>query len=86
MVALIVPDAEWACSWAQANGEKFDLAALQALPAYRSAIRAAIEKTGFDSFYSVEVISKKHRVLPLKEAARRSFETTMAQFAEKKGG
>jgi sugar phosphate isomerase/epimerase len=47
---------------------------------------AAIEKTGFDSFYSVEVISKKHRVLPLKEAARRSFETTMAQFAEKKGG
>lgn len=42
---------------------------------------AAIEKTGFDSFYSVEVISKKHRVLPLEEAARRSFETTMAQFS-----
>jgi sugar phosphate isomerase/epimerase len=41
----------------------------------------AIRKTGFDSFYSVEVISKKHRVLPLEEAARRSFETTMAQFA-----
>lgn len=43
----------------------------------------AIEKTGFDSFYSVEVISKKHRVLPLEEEARRSFETTMAQFAGK---
>lgn len=43
----------------------------------------AIQKSGFDSFYSVEVISKKHRVLPLEEAARRSFETTMAQFAKK---
>lgn len=43
----------------------------------------AVQKTGFDSFYSVEVISKKHRVLPLEEAARRSFETTMAQFAKK---
>jgi sugar phosphate isomerase/epimerase len=43
----------------------------------------AVRKTGFDSFYSVEVISKKHRVLPLEEAARRSFETTMAQFAAK---
>jgi sugar phosphate isomerase/epimerase len=41
----------------------------------------AIERTGFDGFYSVEVISRKHRVLPLEEAARRSFETTMAQFA-----
>ena len=43
----------------------------------------AIRETGFDSFYSVEVISTKHRVLPLEEAARRSFETTMAQFAAK---
>lgn len=40
-----------------------------------------IQKAGFDSFYSVEVISKQHRVLPPEEAARRSFETTMAQFA-----
>ena len=48
VVALIVPDAEWACSWAQANGEKFDLAALQALPAYRSAIRAAIDRVNED--------------------------------------
>lgn len=43
----------------------------------------AIEKTGFDSFYTVEVISKKHRVLPLHEAAKRSFDTTMAQFASR---
>jgi sugar phosphate isomerase/epimerase len=48
-------------------------------PAFIDAIRT----TGFDSFYSVEVISKRHRVLPLEEAERRSFETTMAQFAAK---
>lgn len=44
MAALIVPDAEWACEWAQANDEKFDLAALQGLPAFRSAVRAAIDR------------------------------------------
>jgi long-chain acyl-CoA synthetase len=44
MAALVVPDAEWACEWAQANGEKFDLAALQKLPAFRRAMRAAIDR------------------------------------------
>lgn len=44
IVGLIVPDAEWACEWAQANDEKFDLAALQTLPAFRSAMRAAIDR------------------------------------------
>jgi long-chain acyl-CoA synthetase len=44
MAALIVPDADWACEWAQANDEKFDLAALQKLPAFRSAMRAAIDR------------------------------------------
>jgi long-chain acyl-CoA synthetase len=44
MAALIVPDAEWTCEWAQANDEKFDLAALQKLPAFRSAMRAAIDR------------------------------------------
>jgi long-chain acyl-CoA synthetase len=48
VVALVVPDAEWACGWAQANGEKFDLPELQALPAYRSAIRAAIDRVNQD--------------------------------------
>nr|WP_166177668.1 long-chain fatty acid--CoA ligase [Altererythrobacter segetis] len=48
MVALIVPDAEWACEWAQANGEKFDLTALQGLPAYRATIRAAIDRVNAD--------------------------------------
>ncbi len=45
VVALIVPDAEWALGWARENGEKFDLAALQSLPAFRSAIKAAIDRT-----------------------------------------
>ncbi|HLV07470.1 MAG TPA: long-chain fatty acid--CoA ligase [Croceibacterium sp.] len=48
IVALIVPDAEWACAWAQENDEKFDLAALQALPAFRSAMRAAIDRVNRD--------------------------------------
>jgi long-chain acyl-CoA synthetase len=48
LVALIVPDAEWAVEWARANGEKFDLAALQHLPAFRSAVRAAIDRVNGD--------------------------------------
>jgi long-chain acyl-CoA synthetase len=48
VVALIVPDPEWALEWARANGEKFDLKALQALPAFRAAVRAAIDRTNAD--------------------------------------
>jgi long-chain acyl-CoA synthetase len=44
VVALVVPDAQWAFDWAQANGEKCDLAKLQQLPAFRSAVRAAIDR------------------------------------------
>ena len=44
LVALIVPDAEWALAWAQAEGKNFNLTALQDLPAFRSAIRAAIDR------------------------------------------
>jgi long-chain acyl-CoA synthetase len=44
LVGLIVPDAEWAHEWARANGEKFDLAALQGLPAFKSAVRAAVDR------------------------------------------
>ncbi len=44
LVALIVPDAEWTFDWAKANGEPFDMCALQQLPAFRSAIRAAIDR------------------------------------------
>jgi long-chain acyl-CoA synthetase len=48
LVALIVPDADWALDWAKSNGEAFDLAALQQLPAYRAAIRAAIDRVNQD--------------------------------------
>lgn len=48
IVGLIVPDAEWTLEWARANGEKFDLAELQALPAYRSAVRAAVDRVNQD--------------------------------------
>ena len=48
IAALIVPDADWAFEWAKANDEKFDLPALQGLPAFRSAIRAAIDRVNKD--------------------------------------
>jgi len=48
MTALIVPDVEWAVEWARINDEKFDMAELQALPAFRSAIKSAIDRTNRD--------------------------------------
>ncbi|WP_374528834.1 long-chain fatty acid--CoA ligase [Novosphingobium sp.] len=48
IVALIVPDAEWALEWARANDEKFDFHELQDLPAFRSAVRAAIDRVNQD--------------------------------------
>lgn len=48
VVGLIVPDAEWALEWAHENGEKFDLAALQSLPVFRNAVRAAVDRTNAD--------------------------------------
>jgi len=48
VVGLIVPDAEWALEWARANGEKFDLKALQELPAFKNAVRAAVDRTNTD--------------------------------------
>ena len=44
LVALIVPDAEWALDWARREGEKFDITALEKLPAFRTAVRAAIDR------------------------------------------
>ncbi len=44
VVGLIVPDAEWSLDWARANDEKFDMKALQDLPAFKSAVRAAIDR------------------------------------------
>jgi long-chain acyl-CoA synthetase len=48
LVALIVPDAEWALGWAHAEIIPFDLKALQALPAFRAAVRAAIDRVAAD--------------------------------------
>lgn len=48
VVGLIVPDAEWALEWARANGEKFDMTALQDLPAFRKAVREAVDRTNAD--------------------------------------
>jgi len=48
IVALIVPDAEWAVDWARSEGERFDLKALQGLPAFRSAVRSAIDRVNQD--------------------------------------
>ncbi len=48
IVGLIVPDPEWAHDWAKANGEKYDLTALQGLPAFRSAVRAAVDRVNQD--------------------------------------
>ncbi len=48
IVGLVVPDAEWALDWARANDEKFDLKALQGLPAFRSAVRGAVDRVNQD--------------------------------------
>ena len=48
VVGLIVPDAEWALEWARANDEKFDMKALQELPAFKNAVRAAVDRTNAD--------------------------------------
>jgi len=48
LVGLIVPDAEWALAWARAQDEKFDMADLQDLPAFRSAVRAAIDRVNIE--------------------------------------
>jgi len=58
LVGLIVPDAEWALEWARANDEKFDLAALQDLPAFRSAVRAAVDRVNGE----LSVIEKVRKI------------------------
>ncbi|OYW50695.1 MAG: long-chain fatty acid--CoA ligase [Novosphingobium sp. 12-62-10] len=48
VVGLIVPDAEWSLDWARAQDEHFDFKALQDLPAFRNAIRAAVDRVNKD--------------------------------------
>jgi sugar phosphate isomerase/epimerase len=42
---------------------------------------AAIEASGYDGPYGVEVIARSNRALPLDEVVQRAYDTTMAQFA-----
>ncbi len=44
LVSLIVPDPEWAIGWAQANDVKYDMTALCDLPAFKSAVMAAVDR------------------------------------------
>lgn len=48
IVGLIVPDADWALQWARDNGETFDFGKLQGLPAFRTALRSAIDRVNAD--------------------------------------
>ena len=64
VVGLIVPDAEWALEWSRAQGEKFNLAALQDLPAFRTAIRAAVDRVNKD----LSVIEKVRQITFADEA------------------
>jgi long-chain acyl-CoA synthetase len=48
LVGLIVPDADWSAEWAVANGEKCDFKRLQDLPAFRNAVRAAVDRVNKD--------------------------------------
>ncbi|MCW1382155.1 AMP-dependent synthetase/ligase [Novosphingobium sp. KCTC 2891] len=48
IVGLIVPDPEWALDWARAQGEHFNFKELQDLPAFRNAVRAAVDRVNKD--------------------------------------
>ena len=48
VVGLIVPDSEWAQQWAKDNGVSEDIEALQPLPAFRAALRTAIDRVNAD--------------------------------------
>ena len=48
VVGLIVPDPEWTVDWCRDQDMKCDFAALQDNPAYRSAVRAAVDRVNAD--------------------------------------
>ncbi|NMN05818.1 long-chain acyl-CoA synthetase [Novosphingobium sp. SG919] len=48
VVGLIVPDAEWAMQWSVENDAPHDLARLADLPAFRSAVREAVDRVNRD--------------------------------------
>jgi len=44
VVGLIVPDADWAKEWAAQNGEPAEIPTLEQLPAFRNAVREAVDR------------------------------------------
>jgi long-chain acyl-CoA synthetase len=48
VVGLIVPDCEWALDWAQTNHVSFDIKTLQGDPAFRAAVREAMDRVNSD--------------------------------------
>ncbi len=55
LVGLIVPDAEWTLDWSRREGEIFDIKTLEQLPAFRSAMRAAIDRVNAELSVSEKV-------------------------------
>jgi len=48
VTGLIVPDPEWAGEWARENNQPNNIAALQELPEFRAAVRAAVDRVNAD--------------------------------------
>jgi long-chain acyl-CoA synthetase len=48
MVGLIVPDPEWALEWSREQDMKYDFIALQANPAFKTAVREAVDRVNKD--------------------------------------
>jgi long-chain acyl-CoA synthetase len=48
IVGLIVPDPEWSLEWARGQGMKYDFKVLQDNPAFRTALRAAVDRVNAD--------------------------------------
>jgi len=57
ITGLIVPDPEWALEWSRAEGMAYDFLKLQANPAFKTAIREAIDRVSAD----LSVIEKVRR-------------------------
>jgi long-chain acyl-CoA synthetase len=55
IVGLVVPDPEWALEWARAQGMKYDFNALQDNPAFRTAVRAAVDRVNADNSVTEKV-------------------------------
>ena len=57
MVGLIVPDPEWALEWSREQGMAYDFVKLQANPAFKTAVREAVDRVN----ESLSVIEKVRR-------------------------